>query len=448
MSSWQKNEFMKQAYTNIKVPLKKGGRGMYFQIKCLLVIALLTLNLSTFAQTDTINLWKCIDAGIENFQVQNSLDFGNKSVDLQQQNLKTNFYPIIKLNGQATIQSTAIEIDLPIPGVEMPTVPLDQYKAYLEIHQLIYDGGMTKSFSNILDLSFDENQTKSEIQEIEIGKSIAKIFFLAQLLDKQVDIIENQLKTLNNQLKIVDISVKNDVLIPVNRDILLSEILKVEQKLDETRILKSSTIKVLGQYTGHFFSEDADFAAPMIILNTTDTTVSPKIEILDIQSHKLDLMNNQVSATRRPQVYAFAQGGYGRPGLNMLSDEFSPYFIGGIAFSWKLYDWNNANRNRQINTIKHDQIQIEKQNTILAINIQKENILAKIKSLDEAIIKDFQIIDLQENILKTYNSQLKNGIITSAEYVIEVNKLSQAQLTLELHKIQLEQLKFEYTTVY
>ncbi|MBN2890950.1 MAG: TolC family protein [Bacteroidales bacterium] len=413
-------------------------------ISILLLLGSITLS----AQTETITLWQCISAGIENFQVQQNQEYNSQSVDLQKQSLKTNFYPVIKLNGQATYQSTAIEINLPIPGIEMPSVPLDQYKAYLEINQMIYDGGLTKSYSNLLSLSNTENISKSSIQEIEIGNNIAKIFFLALLLDKQEEIINNQLKTLNEQLKIVDISVKNNILTPVNRDILQSEILKVEQKFDETKILKSSTIKVLEQFTGQTYNSDVDFLFPDLSINQTDTSISPRIELFDIQSQKLEIMDNQISATRRPQVYAFAQGGYGRPGLNMLSDEFSPYFIAGVSFSWRIYDWNNANRNRQINAIKTNQINIEKDNTQIGITVQKENILAQINSLEQSIDKDKQIIILQENILKTYNSQLKNGIITSSEYVIEVNKLSQAQLTLELHKIQVEQLKYEYNNVY
>ncbi|MBN2663442.1 MAG: TolC family protein [Bacteroidales bacterium] len=398
--------------------------------------------------SDTISLWQCIFAGIDNYGLQQSLDYSNQTVDLQQNNLKTNYYPVIKLNGQATFQSSTIEINLPIPGVEMPTVPLDQYKAYLEINQLIYDGGLTKSYANILNLSATENLTKSTIQQKQIENNIAKIFFLALLLDKQIDVINNQLKTLNEQLNVVEASINGAVLTPVNRDILLSEILKIEQRLEETIILKTSTLNVLKQYTGQDLGSESELLFPYLSINSFDTSISPRMQLVDIQSQKLNLIDNQISASRKPNVYAFAQGGYGRPGLNMLSDEFSPYFIAGVTCSWRVFDWNNANRNRQINAIKNDQLSIDRHNIQVAINIQKENILAQLNSLQQTIHKDEQIIELQEKILNTYKSQLKNGIITSAEYVVEVNKLSQTQLTLELHKIQYEQLKFEYNNVY
>ncbi len=49
-----------------------------------------------------------------------------------------------------------------------------------------------------------------------------------------------------------------------------------------------------------------------------------------------------------PKLGAFAQGGYGKPGLNMFDNEFSPYFLGGIRLIWNfgnLYTLNNDKKN-------------------------------------------------------------------------------------------------------
>lgn len=417
-------------------------------MKKILTLVLLFSCFQTHAQTaDSITLWNVLADGIDNFQIKQSLDYSNQAVDLQKQNLKTNFYPVIKIEAQASYQQPTLEISLPIQGIDFPSVSNDQYNSYLLLNQLIYDGGLTKSYRELLNLSIDENIAKSDIQEYEIKKQVATVFFMTLLLDKQIDIIDNQLKTLNQQLKIVEASVKSDVVTPVNRDIFLSEVLKVQQKLDEAKIDKQSALNVLNALTGSDFSVDSKIISPELsILN--DSSTSPRLQLYDLQSQKLDLMQNQVNATRHPQVYAFGQAGYGKPGLNMLSEDFSPYFIVGVKFSWRIYDWNNAKRSRQIYSVNNSQVQIEKQNAYVTINTQKINILAQIESVEKSIETDKQVIELQEKIVKVYDSQLKNGIITSSDYIIEVNKLSQAQLMLELHKIQLEQLKFGYNNIY
>ena len=418
-------------------------------MKKLLFILIFFGVINIFAQdTNTVSLDECLQFSVENFEINNLRENNNQATDLQKQNLKTNFYPVVKLEGQATYQSTSLELDLPMPGVEFPTVPLDQYKAYLQINQLIYDGGMTKSYSSLLDLNVQENSSNSAIQQLEIENNVAKIFFLSLLLEKQTRIVENQLDVLNNQLKIIESGIKNHILTPINRDILLSEILKNEQNLDEIISIKQANLKILEQFTGQVFSDNTILIFPEININLIDTTQSPNIDLLEIQTQKIFVLDKQISASRKPKVFAFGQGGYGRPGLNMLSDEFNPYFIVGVKFSWQIYDWNNAKRNRQINEIRVQSIDINKKNIQLNISSQKENILAQIESKNISITKDKQIIELQNKILKTYNSQLKNGIISSSEYIIQVNKVAQAELMLELHKIQLTQLKFQYNNIY
>ena len=37
-----------------------------------------------------------------------------------------------------------------------------------------------------------------------------------------------------------------------------------------------------------------------------------------------------IQVKNNPKFGAFAQGGFGRPGFNMLSNAFQPFFIGGI----------------------------------------------------------------------------------------------------------------------
>lgn len=411
--------------------------------KIILIILLFSFLQSYSQQTDSIDITTCVNAAIEVFQLQSSLDFNNKTIELQQKNLKTNFLPNIKIEGQATYQSEAIELDLPIPGLVLPEVPLDQYKVYFEVNQLIYDGGQTKNYNKILSTSSTENTIKNKITQNDLEINIAKIFFYTILLDKQLQITENQLKTLNDQLKIIEVGVKNEVVLQVNYDILYVEKLKIEQKINEIIIQKNSTLKVLEYYTNLKFSENTKFVLPNLIISS-ENIVSSKIELLEVQTQKLEFQNSQLSSSRLPNVYAFAQAGYGRPGLNMLSTEFSPYFFAGLKFSWKIYDWNNTKRSKQINIVKTQMIDIEKQNITISENVQKENIISQINSLSSNIEKDKEIIIIQEKIIKTYNSQLQNGIIKSSDYIIELNKLSLAKLTLELHLIQLEQKKYEF----
>ena len=44
--------------------------------------------------------------------------------------------------------------------------------------------------------------------------------------------------------------------------------------------------------------------------------------------------------SRLPNVSGFAQAGYGKPGYNPFSEDFSDYYMIGIRFRWNIYDWD------------------------------------------------------------------------------------------------------------
>ena len=63
--------------------------------------------------------------------------------------------------------------------------------------------------------------------------------------------------------------------------------------------------------------------------------------------------------------------------------------------------------------------------------------LAQINALKSNIEKDKIIIEKRQNIKKTAASQLDNGVITSTEYLVQLNAEMQAVLNQKVHEIKL-----------
>ena len=54
---------------------------------------------------------------------------------------------------------------------------------------------------------------------------------------------------------------------------------------------------------------------------------------------------------------------------------------------------------------------------------------------------------MRNYILKSSDSQLKNGVITSSEYIVEFTNLYEAKINQKLHEIQLELAKANYQVI-
>jgi hypothetical protein len=71
---------------------------------------------------------------------------------------------------------------------------------------------------------------------------------------------------------------------------------------------------------------------------------------------------------------------------------------------------------------------------------------AQIKSLQEIITKDNEIIAKREQITKTASAQFENGNLTSTDYLAELNAEMQARLNKKVHEIKLMNAITNYST--
>jgi outer membrane protein TolC len=72
---------------------------------------------------------------------------------------------------------------------------------------------------------------------------------------------------------------------------------------------------------------------------------------------------------------------------------------------------------------------------------------ADIEKIQNLLPKDREIIALYEEIIKEMDLQLENGVITSTDYVNQLNEQLQAKLQLKLHEVQIEQKRVNICSI-
>lgn len=72
---------------------------------------------------------------------------------------------------------------------------------------------------------------------------------------------------------------------------------------------------------------------------------------------------------------------------------------------------------------------------------------ADIHIIEDFIATDTEIIQLQKTVLKSADSQFKNGIITASAYLTELTNLYEDENRLATHTIQLQLAKANYNII-
>ncbi|MCC7244797.1 MAG: TolC family protein, partial [Saprospiraceae bacterium] len=144
-----------------------------------------------------------------------------------------------------------------------------------------------------------------------------------------------------------------------------------------------------------------------------------------------------------PRVNFFTTLGYGRPGLNMLSNEFDPYALVGLNFKWNLHPLytGSANREKQQLRLQSERIAAQRDQYLLQNSVAQQQQIREIERLNNLLAKDQRIVSLRDNMVETAAVQLENGVITSSEYLTETTNATTARMNARLHEIQLLQAK-------
>jgi outer membrane protein TolC len=131
----------------------------------------------------------------------------------------------------------------------------------------------------------------------------------------------------------------------------------------------------------------------------------------------------------------------------MLDNSFQPFYTLGVKLNWNVFDWNSNKKQRESLSINKDIIDTETETFKLNTNTKLNQQQREIEKIEAFITSDLEIINLRKEVLKSADSQLKNGVITSSAYITELTNLYEDENTLIQHKIQLQLAKANYNII-
>jgi outer membrane protein TolC len=414
-------------------------------MKRIIVILIFVTNIAYAQQKQVVSLNDCYESMLINYPLAKQSDIYSQSSELNNKNIKAAWLPNAELNAQATYQSDVLKLDLDFPvTIDLPEMPKDQYKATVDIKQLIYDWGRIKSAKQLESVNLKTNKQTTQVELNKIKDQINKFYFAILILQCNEELLKVMLNDLETKTKSVESAVKNGMLLFSDLNALKAEKLKVNQSIREIENQRLVTIEVLSEITGISITNESELEIPQFDIEHSEGLSRPELILFDYQKEKLDATTKIISKQNRPTVFAFTQLGYGKPGLNMLSEQFDSYYYLGVGLNWKFWDWSKTKHEKQIMSLNKDLISTQESSFTLQMNLALKNENSKIKTYEEAIKSDIEIIKLREEVSESARSKLDNGIITSTEYITELSKETQAKISYETHKIQLIQSKVNY----
>ncbi|PXX31268.1 TolC family protein [Arenibacter sp. ARW7G5Y1] len=414
-------------------------------MKRLFLIYIFTIPLVVEAQ-QTLRLEECFELVAESYPLAKQSGLLEKQVQLDIDALRTGFLPKLDLNAQATYQSDVTSLPIQLPNVSVEPPNKDQYRATLDVNQMIYNGGLINASSKVKVAASKVNQQQLEVSLYGLKSQVNSIYLSVLLLQENQALLQAKEEQLKARIADVRAGVKYGTLLTSSEKTLEAELLKLKQQYIELSYNKSDLLQRLSLLIGRELSSAVNLLRPEVFMSE-DKPKRPEIQLFDLQKEQIDYSLKLISKSNLPKVNAFAQGGYGNPGLNMLDNSFNTFYMAGLKLNMNIFDWNKTKTEKQSLEINKEIIDTQKETFELNNNLELVTLKSEIDKIDALISTDNEIIALREDILKTAESQLNNGVITASAYIIEFTNLYEAKSNLNLHETQLllHQIQYEIT---
>jgi len=388
----------------------------------------------------SLTLEDCYALANKNYPIAKQIGLLQQKSDYEVNALQTGKLPKVDLNAQGTYQNQVTTIPNPL----LEPLNKDQYRATLDVNQLIYNGGLIDANAKLKEAQTKTQQQQVEVNLYQIKTRINQMYFSILLLQERKDILISKQEQLISKVKEVKSGIQYGAILPASEKVLEAEILKIKQQLSEIQFDKKRLFENLSTLTFTTVSETTTLQKPNLITEENSPNNRPELKYFELQNQQIEASKTVISKNNLPKLNAFGTAGYGNPGLNMIDNSYQPILMVGLKANWNVFDWNKSKAEKDALTVSANIVATEKETFLLNNSLQLQEMNNEIMKSEEIIKTDLEIIGLREYVEKSANSQLKNGVITASEYLVEFTNLYEAKTNQKIHEIQLALAKANY----
>ena len=383
---------------------------------------------------------ECIGWAYDNYpQIKEmSLIEMTKGIDLK--NAAYAWLPHLNISGKATWQSEVVEMPMDIPGMDI-NIPHDQYGLTAEFTQQIWDGGTRRSQKELAEAGAEVKKTQLETNLWSIRSRVQNVFLGIILIDKQLELNRLLRESLERSSEEVKSRMEAGVALPSDLDQVSVNILSCLQQRASLDADRKSYVKILGLLTGRDMT-DVELAVPQDAVNYVDDgardfETRPEMAFYAAQLKQNEFQRRQLNTLISPKLNLSLQGGYGRPGMNMLSGDFSGYFVAGLKLQWNIGALYTRGLDKRKVNADAQKIDLTRKSFILNSSVEAEQKNNAILKARDVLEKDSEIIGLRQRIRASGENQYREGTIKMNDYLSMLDEEYKAKANESMHEVQL-----------
>jgi outer membrane protein TolC len=291
-----------------------------------------------------------------------------------------------------------------------------------------------------------EQQARVRTTLFGLRQQVNEAFFAAAAMQARAGALAAVVADLDARLQETSARVMQGTALPAEAAAIEATLLQRQQDEDELRTSREVALARLAVLTGQPLREDDVLTLPnlgqevaRVQQASAQGRARPEYEQFTRTRERLARQAELTTAQERPRISTYAKLGYGRPGLNFISDEFQSYGLGGVRVQWNAWTWGSGGREREALAIQQQVVATDQAAFEKGLLEATEGDRAAIDRLQHALSLDQRIVSLREQVARSTQVRLQEGVVTASEYLDRTSELLQARFARAGHQVELAQ---------
>ena len=402
--------------------------------------------MATAVAASALTLQEARDAAMENYPLVKDYNLLALTEQYTLENASKAWLPQVSAGLQATWQTDVVAYPdvlkemLTLRGVEMKGMDKLQYKASVDVRQMIWDGGRVSAQKEIAKAESEETRRANDVELYQLQGRVDQLYFSILLLEEQEATITQTITLLSSNLDKVKSLVRNGAAMQSDADAVEVELLSTQQQLQSVKRSITSFKQILGIYIGQKGDYELEEPIEIAVTPSNEANHRPEYLLMSAREATLDAKLKEIKASCMPQIGAFAQGYYGYPGLNfmdaMMNRKPTLNAIIGISASWNISSFYTK-KNRQLTlATAADRIEVAKEKLQFNTDIQADQQRNEISRLREISVTDKDITALRTRVRIASEAKLREGVVEPTDLLLRITEEKNSIIAANMHRIQ------------
>jgi outer membrane protein TolC len=412
------------------------------------VIVLLMIPSSSIAQPQarSFDLRTLQQAAVDTDPRTQQFSLLTTQTDLRLRNISALRLPSMTVESYAQYQSDVAHLPAdagPFAGLFAP--PKDTYDGSIRIDQRLFDA--TINAQGALERAqLAESQARVRSTLFTLRQQVNDAFFTAAALEARAGSLAATIDDLTARLQETNARVQQGTALAAEAAAIEATLLERQQDADDLQASRRAALDRLTTLTGQTIGANdrltlPDLAAAVAQARQSQATLRarPEYEQFARTRDRLTRQQELTTAQDRPRISTYARLGYGKPALNFAASDFQSYALAGVRLQWSAWTWGSGGREREALAIQQRVVAADEEAFARSLTTSIEGDEAAIDRLQRSLASDERIVTLREQVERSTQLRLQEGVVTASEYLDRSAELLQARFARAGHQVELAQ---------